>query len=643
MSLSRRVFCSSPTIDCTKTDVGEDDSPCAVPHYEPPCKFRKWKLLIQKFIALDLHLLISIPLFIVISFFLFIGGLVYSVIRLTGRFVEKYSNPPAVRRSIREARRATDFSVYSKYAERLDKLTGRDKWKISDVVNVNAPGYDANLVRGTIHDLISYRKSNNVSSLVQCVRSCLDSQLLGTLNPALYSMTFSGTKLINEELQNEIIESINFLSSFVANNPSIVVTNHELFVSIKRLPKYFGISSLFLSGGAMLGLHHLGLLESLVQNKLLPNVICGTSAGSSVAAFACTRTDEEILQFLRDPKAMEVYQDPFEPSSWIARILYYLKHKRTVNLNAWLRRSDLHYGRLTFLEAYQITHRVLNIGVTRAGAVGESMVLNYHNAPNVLISSAVLASSAFPWFVQPLHLMEKDPQSGRIVPSTEHSGRYFQDGSLRGDVPVAILRNRWGANFIVVSQVNFFAFPFLGLRCHGSPGNPVRGWGSVSVWRGGFPLAVLEVILKEFLRFLLRVLALLEVIPSLSNTDMTHLALQNYGGDLNVYPSRLYWQHLYVVSNVSRNMIQWFLQIGRQMVFPRMWILKARLNTEASLRQLSQQIGIVTKSIVDNGGLLEHPDCSLGHTLRSGSTMDGSDIGFNESPISYTDQSPPLF
>lgn len=51
------------------------------------------------------------------------------------------------------------------------------------------------------------------------------------------------------------------------------------------------------------------------------------------------------------------------------------------------------------------------------------------------------------------HLMEKDPQTGQPVTSVEYSDRYFQDGSLRGDVPVVTLRNRWGVNFILVSQV----------------------------------------------------------------------------------------------------------------------------------------------------------------------------------------------
>lgn len=101
-------------------------------------------------------------------------------------------------------------------------------------------------------------------------------------------------------------------------------------------------------------------------------------------------------------------------------------------------------------------------------------------------------------------------------------------------------------------------FPFLELRTHGTPGLPVRGWSSVTVWRGGFLLGLFEVLLKEHLRFLLRlerltvhacakavvccletkimqcffgvvrlrVLALSEIVPTINGINMANVALQ---------------------------------------------------------------------------------------------------------------------
>lgn len=238
-------------------DYDKDEStPCTGPRWEPPCAFIKWKKIIQKFISFDLHLLISIPLFIIISLLLILEGFLYIIVRFAGRLVEKYSNPPEVRRLIRKARRTESFEMYQLCAQRLDELTGRDGWKYSDDTNVNAPGYDVCFVRRKIQELLQYRKKHEISLLVQCLRTCLDSQLLGTLNCALYSMTFSGTKVVNEELQKEVIHSIEHLTSYIADNPSLIRDNPGLFHSIRRLPKHFGSTALFLSGGAMLGELH---------------------------------------------------------------------------------------------------------------------------------------------------------------------------------------------------------------------------------------------------------------------------------------------------------------------------------------------------------------------------------------------------
>ena len=43
---------------------------------------------------------------------------------------------------------------------------------------------------------------------------------------------------------------------------------------------------------------HFGVIKAFVQANLLPRVITGTSAGGLVAAFACTRTDEELKELL---------------------------------------------------------------------------------------------------------------------------------------------------------------------------------------------------------------------------------------------------------------------------------------------------------------------------------------------------------
>lgn len=248
------------------------ESPCTGPRWKPPCSLHKWKALFKRAMSFDLHLFISIPLSVIIFAFVVVEGCLYFLVRTAGRLVEKWSNPPDVRRLIQKLSSTECFDTYRRCAEQLDKLTGRDRWKHSEEVDPNAPGYDTNLVRQKTNELRSFQQDGNISALVQCVRTCLDSQLLNTLNPVLYSMTYAGTKVLSEDLQEEVVQAIEYLTNFISRNPTIALTDPDLFVAIKRLPKRFGTTALFLSGGAMLGLHHFGLLESLVQNNLLPKV-----------------------------------------------------------------------------------------------------------------------------------------------------------------------------------------------------------------------------------------------------------------------------------------------------------------------------------------------------------------------------------
>ena len=60
-------------------------------------------------------------------------------------------------------------------------------------------------------------------------------------------------------------------------------------------------------------------------------------------------------------------------------------------------------GDMTFEEAYKKTGRILNITVTSSIKHGEAITLNYITSPNVVIWSAVVASSAIPPLIKPAH------------------------------------------------------------------------------------------------------------------------------------------------------------------------------------------------------------------------------------------------
>ena len=93
-------------------------------------------------------------------------------------------------------------------------------------------------------------------------------------------------------------------------------------------------------------------------------------------------------------------------------------------------------GDLTFKEVHDRFKWCLNITVTDSRKLDESRLLNYLTSPNVVIWSAVSASTAIPRFFDSVELMIKT-ESGEIVPyHPEDIMTRYIDGSVGGDLPM---------------------------------------------------------------------------------------------------------------------------------------------------------------------------------------------------------------
>jgi hypothetical protein len=93
----------------------------------------------------------------------------------------------------------------------------------------------------------------------------------------------------------------------------------QLLTFLKRARAAYGRTALCLSGGAMMGLYHVGHLRGLMETDCLPNIVSGCSAGSVIGAILCTRNNEELARDL-DPEVMGPKMKCFE-RSWPERIV----------------------------------------------------------------------------------------------------------------------------------------------------------------------------------------------------------------------------------------------------------------------------------------------------------------------------------
>jgi predicted acylesterase/phospholipase RssA len=56
-----------------------------------------------------------------------------------------------------------------------------------------------------------------------------------------------------------------------------------------------GRSALLLSGGAILGMYHIGVVQALIEADCMPKIIAGSSAGSIIASILATRPIEDFF------------------------------------------------------------------------------------------------------------------------------------------------------------------------------------------------------------------------------------------------------------------------------------------------------------------------------------------------------------
>lgn len=108
-------------------------------------------------------------------------------------------------------------------------------------------------------------------------------------NPALY--TLLGSKTLIEDY----IKTVN------RHLPMI-----EDLDTVSNIRQSFGRSALLLSGGAMMGLKHIGVIKALHDERLLPRVISGSSVGSIIAAIASCQTDANLSDYLIQAASFDI-------------------------------------------------------------------------------------------------------------------------------------------------------------------------------------------------------------------------------------------------------------------------------------------------------------------------------------------------
>lgn len=342
----------------------------------------------------------------------------------------------------RDIENASSYQEYREACVLHDKLSGADEWKEKQ----QSTDYDYKLIRKRVSRMKTAKANKDATGLMFILHEGIHGNLANIANPALSNHAKIGTKKLIEEFLDEVCEALDFI--YAADEAEIDLYDKLSF--FEETSYAFGQSCFMLSGGAGLGFFHAGVIKCLVENNLMPNVVCGSSAGAIMAGVIGTRTDSELL----DALTPESIHNRFH--SWgVWNGLFKDSLLDSTNIeNALIEMFDL----MTFEEAYRKTGRDITITVSPADIHQYSRLLNARTSPNAIIAQAVRASCAIPYLFTPVQLRAKN-REGEIVPYIPN--RKFADGSVMADMPINRLARLYGVNHSIVSQTNPIASPFL--------------------------------------------------------------------------------------------------------------------------------------------------------------------------------------
>jgi NTE family protein len=359
--------------------------------------------------------------------------------------------------------RAESYDEWLELAREHDRRSGADEWRNDD----QCEWIHAGELRASIGRLRRMRKRGETWALQHVFQDTLFRHQGECAQPELYQVARAGTKRIVEDYLAELETCFAYLLAL--REPG--VDDAFRLAQVKRVGRVYGRPALMLSGGALLGLFHFGVVKALFEQELLPRTISGSSMGAIIAAWACVHTDEELRELFADPA--RINREALAP----------LPLSRMWSESALMDQEKLRrflptvLGDRTFSTSMRHSRRILNITVSPLRKQQIPRLLNYLSAPEVTVNSAVLASCAIPVAFQPVQLMAR--RRGRVEPWMKNE--QWIDGSVRNDLPFDALRQMLNINHFITSQTNPHVLPLLSM----SPAGPglaatlVRAGGSV--------------------------------------------------------------------------------------------------------------------------------------------------------------------
>lgn len=353
---------------------------------------------------------------------------------------------------------ARTYTEWAEQATAYDQQSGMSDWKSLDA----SKSYDYRSIRQRLDQIRDLRFRQDYHQLLFTLNEGIHGNVGGMGKPALYNKAKFGTKNLIHQFVREVCGALQDIDEVDES----IISQHDKEDFFVRAGHCYGRSALMLSGGAVLGFFHAGVVKALFEQDLLPDIISGSSAGSIIAATACTHTDEELAQRL---SIDNLHHEVDQTSSIRPTLSPFASRNQPMDANNLRDYLGKIIPDLTFQEAFALTGRRLNITVTGLAPEQAPRLLNAITSPNVLIRSAVMASCAIYGIYPPVTLQCRNAK-GETVPYLPDL-RWI-DGSFVDDLPAKRLTRLYGVNHFIASMTNPAALAIT--PDPDAPGNALR-------------------------------------------------------------------------------------------------------------------------------------------------------------------------
>ncbi|XP_021741113.1 triacylglycerol lipase SDP1-like [Chenopodium quinoa] len=456
-------------------------------------------------------------------------------------------------------RTALTYEEWSHAAKMLEK----ESPKLNE-----AECYDEELVKNKLQELRLRRQEGSLRDIIFCMRADLMRNLGNMCNPELRKGRLQVPKLIKE-----YIDEVTLQLKRVCESDSEELILEEKLAFMHETRHAFGRTALLLSGGASLGSFHVGVVKTLVDHKLLPRIIAGSSVGSIMCSVVATRSWPELQSFFEDSwHSLKFFDQIGGIFTIVKRVMTQGAVHEIRQLQMLLRNLT---SNMTFQEAYDMTGRILGITVCSPRKHEPPRCLNYLTSPHVVIWSAVTASCAFPGLFEAQELMAKD-RFGELVPYHPpfHLGpeegttpsRRWRDGSLESDLPMMNLKELFNVNHFIVSQANPHISPLLRMK------EFVRACG------GNFAAKLAHLAEMEVKHRCNQILEL-----GFPMGGIAKLFAQAWEGDVTVVMPATLAQYSKIIQNPSYGELQKAANQGRRCTWEKLSAIKANCAIELAL------------------------------------------------------------